>query len=300
MLAGLDEPDSGLVVKPSGLTIGYLPQDGLSARGRTLCEEAGLAFDDAAGMRAEITTLRSASATTRPRGGARSDADRYSELQDEFSAAKKATASTCRSRRCWAASASPPTISSGRPRPSPAAGRCGSRSPSSCSAGPVCCCSTNRRTTSISTRATGSRTTLELSARGHPRLARPLLPRRRVTRIADLELRTLTDYTGNYSDYLVERDAQMERLRQAEARTGRGSRADRSLHRPLPLSGDEGRAGAEPDQDARQGRAHRGAARAQARALHVSRVREERRSARSPRHIEGVRRGTSSSTASTC
>src|SRR4029077_18255616 len=37
-----------------------------------------------------------------------------------------------------------------------------------------------------------------------------------VTRIADLNLRTLTDYHGNYSDYLVERDARIERLRAAK------------------------------------------------------------------------------------
>ena len=44
ILAGLDEPDSGTVVKPSGLLVGYLPQDGLNHSGRTLLEEAGLAF----------------------------------------------------------------------------------------------------------------------------------------------------------------------------------------------------------------------------------------------------------------
>ncbi len=32
MLAGLDEPDAGSVVKPSGLAVGYLPQDGLIAQ----------------------------------------------------------------------------------------------------------------------------------------------------------------------------------------------------------------------------------------------------------------------------
>ena len=48
MLAGLDEPDGGLVVKPAGLTIGYLPQDGLHHTGRTLIEEAGQAFKTAA------------------------------------------------------------------------------------------------------------------------------------------------------------------------------------------------------------------------------------------------------------
>src|SRR6478609_6371190 len=57
MLAGLDEPDTGLVVKPSGLTVGYLPQDGLEHTGRTLREEAGLAFKTLLDMRAEITLL---------------------------------------------------------------------------------------------------------------------------------------------------------------------------------------------------------------------------------------------------
>src|SRR5471030_3515007 len=37
-----------------------------------------------------------------------------------------------------------------------------------------------------------------------------------VTRIADLTLRTLTDYFGNYSDYLVEHHARIEALRKAK------------------------------------------------------------------------------------
>ncbi len=37
-----------------------------------------------------------------------------------------------------------------------------------------------------------------------------------VTRIADLALRTITDYVGSYSRYLVEREAKMERLRKAK------------------------------------------------------------------------------------
>ena len=32
MMAGLDEPDAGAILKPSALTVGYLPQDGLDAR----------------------------------------------------------------------------------------------------------------------------------------------------------------------------------------------------------------------------------------------------------------------------
>src|SRR5690606_20583261 len=37
-----------------------------------------------------------------------------------------------------------------------------------------------------------------------------------VTRIADLSLRTITDYVGNYTKYLRERDANLERLRKAK------------------------------------------------------------------------------------
>ena len=37
-----------------------------------------------------------------------------------------------------------------------------------------------------------------------------------VTRIADLTLRTLTDYVGNYSDYLVAHEARIEQLRKAK------------------------------------------------------------------------------------
>src|SRR3982750_1182304 len=57
MLAGLEETDSGTVVKPSGLIVGYLPQDGLTHSGRTLLEEAGLAFKPLLDMRAEIQSL---------------------------------------------------------------------------------------------------------------------------------------------------------------------------------------------------------------------------------------------------
>src|SRR4029077_1737312 len=44
MMAGLDEPDPGAILKPSALTVGYLPQDGLTHSGRTVFEEASSAF----------------------------------------------------------------------------------------------------------------------------------------------------------------------------------------------------------------------------------------------------------------
>src|SRR5687768_11862910 len=85
MLAGLDEPDAGTIVKPAGLTIGYLPQDGLAYSGRTLREEASLAFKPLLDMKAEIAALEE-----RLGDDSASHAEheqmlsRYSELQEGF------------------------------------------------------------------------------------------------------------------------------------------------------------------------------------------------------------------------
>src|SRR6476620_8221355 len=57
MMAGLDEPDSGAILKPSTLTVGYLPQDGLSHAGRSVFEEASSAFADLLAMKAEMHAL---------------------------------------------------------------------------------------------------------------------------------------------------------------------------------------------------------------------------------------------------
>src|SRR4026209_1053913 len=85
MMAGLEEADSGLITKPAGPTLGYLPQDGLSHSGRTLIEEAGLAFKPLLDMRAEIAAIEDRL------GNEHADADehaemlsRYSDLQEEF------------------------------------------------------------------------------------------------------------------------------------------------------------------------------------------------------------------------
>ena len=54
MLMGEVEPDSGSIDKPDYATIGYLPQDGISAKGSTLAEEAGKAFADALALRERL------------------------------------------------------------------------------------------------------------------------------------------------------------------------------------------------------------------------------------------------------
>ena len=130
-----------------------------------------------------------------------------------------------------------------------------------------------------------------LSLRGHPRLARPLLPRR-----------------GRHAHHRSQ-PAQADRLRRqlqqvrraarrdaraaaaGQARAGRGSGARQDVHRPVPLPGDEGGAGAEPDQAAREGGADRGPARTEADPLQVSVVREERpHGPRAEARAQGVRR----------
>src|SRR6476469_2227669 len=46
MMAGLDEPDEGAILKPAALTVGYLPQDGLNHAGRSVFDEASNAFGE--------------------------------------------------------------------------------------------------------------------------------------------------------------------------------------------------------------------------------------------------------------
>ena len=57
MLAGLDEPDAGVIQKPNALTLGYLPQDGLSHSGRTVVDEASLALKPLLDLKAEMHDL---------------------------------------------------------------------------------------------------------------------------------------------------------------------------------------------------------------------------------------------------
>ena len=78
-----------------------------------------------------------------------------------------------------------------------------------------------------------------------------------VLRITEVGLRTLTDYHGNYSKYVVEHAAAHGAAARVAPPPVGGDREGRGLHQPLPLPGDQGAPGAEPHQAARQGRAHR-------------------------------------------
>ncbi|HVC18619.1 MAG TPA: ABC-F family ATP-binding cassette domain-containing protein [Vicinamibacterales bacterium] len=219
MLAGLEEPDSGSVIKPAGLAVGYLPQDGLSHAGRTVYAEASLAFLPLLQIRTEMQAIEERLADP---GGPAADHDtmlaRYSDLQDRFRLGdgysidlKIATvlrglgfSQDDHDRRTetfsggWQMRLALAKLLLGEPG----------------------LLLLDEPTNHLDLEA---RNWLEAYLATYPG-AVILVSHDRyfldavVTRIADLTLRTLTDYYGGYSDYLVERDARLERLREAKRR----------------------------------------------------------------------------------
>jgi ATP-binding cassette subfamily F protein 3 len=217
MLAGLEESDGGEVVKPTDLAIGYLPQDGLAHTGRTVFEEASLAFAPLLAMKAEMHALEARmSEDTASEDEQAAMLDRYAELSDRFRLGDGYTvdlrvATVLEglgfSKEDFTRAAD--TFSGGWQMRIALAklllGRPG-------------LLLLDEPTNHLDLEA---RNWLESYLREYPH-AVILVSHDRyfldavVTRIADLSLRTITDYHGNYSDYLVERDARLERLRAAK------------------------------------------------------------------------------------
>ena len=85
MLAGLDEADSGTMAKRSGLTVGYLPQDGLEHSGRPLVDEVRSAFQPLLDVQRTMEDLEHRLADPSC-PGEQHDAilEQYSELQHRF------------------------------------------------------------------------------------------------------------------------------------------------------------------------------------------------------------------------
>ena len=215
MLAGIDEPDGGTVVKPNGLTIGYLPQDGLSYSGRTLREEVSLAFKPLLDMKAEIASLEDRLGDEQASHDEHEQMlSRYSDLQDEFRRSEgytielKVTAvlrglgfsdedlekRTEAFSGGWQMRIALARLLLGRPG----------------------LLLLDEPTNHLDLDA---RNWLEEYLTAYPH-AVILVSHDRyfldavVTRITEIGMRTLTDYVGNYSAYIKERDARMERLRQ--------------------------------------------------------------------------------------
>jgi len=87
VLAGLESLDYGTLQQTRGMSIGYLPQEGLRLTGRTIFEECLSVFDDLRAMEAEIPRLAAQLAEldhASPEYDAA--AERFSMLQDRFHA----------------------------------------------------------------------------------------------------------------------------------------------------------------------------------------------------------------------
>ena len=219
MLAGLDEPDKGEIVEPSSLTIGYLPQDGLDHSGRSLLDEASLAFAPLLEIKAELHDLehRLGDATL-----SQDEHDaalaRYSELQEIF-----------RAQEGYSIDLKVATVLRGlgfaeedyeRPTETFSGGWQMRIALAKLLLARPGLLLLDEPTNHLDLEA---RNWLEEYLLAYPN-AVILVSHDRffldavVTRIAEVSLRTLTDYPGNYSEYLEERDARLARLREAKKR----------------------------------------------------------------------------------
>jgi ATP-binding cassette subfamily F protein 3 len=217
MLAGFDEPDRGLVIKPSGLTVGYLPQDGLEHTGRTLFAEASLAFETLLQAKAEIGRIEHLLADPAlPDGEHETLLVRYHELTDRF-----------RREEGHSIDLRVTQVLEGL-----GFARADFDKPAEAFSGgwqmriALAKLLLGRPTLLLLDEPTNH---LDLDARNwledylssypyavilvsHDRFFLDAV----VTRIAEISLRTITDYVGTYSQFLVERDTRLERLRQAK------------------------------------------------------------------------------------
>lgn len=149
ILAGIQQPTSGVVAVPRECTIGYLPQVMVLSDERTVMQEAELAFEHIFEMQADIERMNQQLAERTDY-----DSEDYQKLIDRFTHENERflmmggtnyRAEVERTLQGWAFAGK---TSTALRVSSPAAGVCVSNLPSCCCAVPTCCCSMNLRTTS--------------------------------------------------------------------------------------------------------------------------------------------------------
>ena len=219
MLAGLEEPDSGVVQKPNGLTLGYLPQDGLTHRGRTIVDEANQALKPLLDMKVEMHDLEERLSDAQvPESEHEAILIRYSELQDRFRMADgyqmELRVGTVLNGLGFESASFTDMAEhlSGGWQMRLALAKLLLSAPD--------LLLLDEPTNHLDLDA---RNWLEEFLTSYPHSVIVVSHDRYfldavVTRIADLSLKTITDYHCNYSKYLVERDARLDRLREAKRR----------------------------------------------------------------------------------
>jgi len=217
MLAGFEEPDSGIVAKPADLTIGYLPQDGLTHRGRTVFEEASSAFQPLLDMKAEMHDIEHKLADASiPQDAHDAMLSRYSELQDRFRLGDGYSMDLRIATVLRGLGFSPED--SERPCETFSGGWQMRIALAKLLLGRPNLLLLDEPTNHLDLEA---RNWLEEYLGAYP-YAVILVSHDRyfldavVTRITDVHLRRLTDYVGNYSKYVDQREAMLERLRQTK------------------------------------------------------------------------------------
>ena len=87
VLAGLDGLDYGQIQRTRGMSIGYLPQDGLALSGRTVFDECLSVFDELLGLEKELERVAASLAELDPESSAyAAAADRFHEIDSKFRA----------------------------------------------------------------------------------------------------------------------------------------------------------------------------------------------------------------------
>jgi len=217
MLAGFDEPDTGNIVRPAGLTVGYLPQDGLEHSGRSLLDEASLAFRPLLEARAEIDRIEHALADPAlPDGEHETLLVKYHDLTELFRQGEGHSIELRVTQVLEGLGFSQADFS--KPAETFSGGWQMRIALAKLLLGRPTLLLLDEPTNHLDLDA---RNWLEEYLHDYPH-AVILVSHDRffldavVTRVADIALRTITDYVGNYSKYLVEREAKMARLRQAK------------------------------------------------------------------------------------
>ena len=217
MMAGLDEPDAGAMLKPAAMTVGYLPQDGLMHAGRTVFGEASSAFHQLLAMKAEMHGLESRLGNPSiPEAEHDAMLARYSDLQDQFRHGDGYTIELKTATVLQGLGFSQSDFE--RPTETFSGGWQMRLALAKLLLGQPNLLLLDEPTNHLDLEA---RNWLEEYLNGYSQ-AVILVSHDRffldtvVTRIADLTLRTLTDYVGNYSEYLVAHQARIEQLRKAK------------------------------------------------------------------------------------